>query len=224
MLAQREYSRARAVEYARRWALDRNPLYYDYTGIGGNCTNFVSQCVYAGCCTMNYTPVFGWYYLSPAERTASWTGVRFFYEFITQNGNVGPFAREVGANEVEVGDVVQLARQETGYYHSLLVVGRQGEDILVAAQSDDALDRPLSTYDYDYARFLHVEGVRIRVPDTEDCFASLLAGEAILPDLASSPPLPMEPTEMQGDEMPAPAEPAPSEPAPAPTEPPADGT
>jgi hypothetical protein len=72
MLAQREYSRARAVEYARRWALSRNPLYYDYTGIGGNCTNFVSQCVYAGCCTMNYTPDFGWYYISATDRAPAY--------------------------------------------------------------------------------------------------------------------------------------------------------
>ena len=212
MLAQREYSRARAVEYARRWALDRNPLYYDYTGIGGNCTNFVSQCVYAGSCTMNYTPVYGWYYLSAAERTASWTGVQYFYNFITQNQNVGPFAREIGVEAVEAGDVIQLGREGTGYYHTLLCVGRQGEEILVAAQSDDALDRPLSTYDYDYARFLHIEGVRINIPDTEDCFAALLAGTAILPSLASAPPLP--PEEAPPAESPEePTPPAPADPS-----------
>ena len=43
----------RAVAYARRWALDRNPLFVDFTGQGGNCTNFVSQCVLAGSCVMN---------------------------------------------------------------------------------------------------------------------------------------------------------------------------
>lgn len=32
--------------------------------------------------------------------------------------------------------------------------------ILVAAHTDDALDRPLSTYQYDVARFLHIDGVR----------------------------------------------------------------
>ena len=49
------YDRARAVEYARRWALSRNPLFTDYTGIGGDCTNFVSQAIYAGTCVQNYT-------------------------------------------------------------------------------------------------------------------------------------------------------------------------
>ena len=200
MLVTRNYDRTRAVTYARRWALSRNPLYFDYTGIGGNCTNFVSQCVYAGSCTMNYTPVFGWYYLSPAERTAAWTGVTFFYNFLTGNDNVGPFGREVGAEELLPGDVIQLGRNGTGYYHTLLLVGREGEELLVAAQSNDALDRPLSTYEYDFARFLHIDGVRLDIPDTEDCFASLLAGEAIVPNAATLPPPP------QGTDTPQPPE------------------
>lgn len=199
MLVTKEYNRDRALEYARRWALSRNPLYYDYTGIGGNCTNFVSQCVYAGSCTMNYTPIYGWYYLSVAERTASWTGVEYFYNFMTGNAGVGPFAREVPQGEAVPADVIQLGRTEGGYYHTLLITAVEEGDFLVAAQSDDALDRALSTYDYDYARFLHIEGVRLNMPDTGDCFASLLAGEAILPDIASVPPLPRP-----SEEMPAP--------------------
>ena len=45
MIVTKPYNRARAVEYAQRWALSRNPLFYDFTGGGGNCTNFVSQCL-----------------------------------------------------------------------------------------------------------------------------------------------------------------------------------
>ena len=44
--------RTRAVEYARRWALSRNPIFEDYTGIGGDCTNFVSQAIFAGTCVL----------------------------------------------------------------------------------------------------------------------------------------------------------------------------
>ena len=35
------------VNYARKWAFSRNPAYYDFENIGGDCTNFVSQCLYA---------------------------------------------------------------------------------------------------------------------------------------------------------------------------------
>ena len=36
------------IEYARRWAFSTNPAYYNFENIGGDCTNFVSQCLYAG--------------------------------------------------------------------------------------------------------------------------------------------------------------------------------
>ena len=182
MLVTKPYSRERAIEYARKWAYSRNPLFYDYTGIGGNCTNFVSQSIYAGSCTMNFTPIFGWYYLSSNERTASWTGVDYFYNFMTQNRGVGPFGREVLPADVELGDVIQLGRSEEGFYHTLLVVGFEGDVPLLAAQSDDAFNRALDTYTYDYARGIHIEGVRLRVADTSDCFDTLLSGEAIIPN------------------------------------------
>ena len=40
-----EYNREAAVSYARRWALGRNPAYMDYELWGGDCTNFISQCL-----------------------------------------------------------------------------------------------------------------------------------------------------------------------------------
>ena len=43
MLQVLPYDRAAAVAYAHRWALGRNPQFYDYEEIGGDCTNFASQ-------------------------------------------------------------------------------------------------------------------------------------------------------------------------------------
>ncbi|MBO5370985.1 MAG: amidase domain-containing protein, partial [Clostridia bacterium] len=76
-----EYDRMAAVEYAKKWALSRNPIYYDYEQIGGDCTNFISQCVYAGCGVMNYNENNGWYYLDANNKSPSWSGVSFFYDF-----------------------------------------------------------------------------------------------------------------------------------------------
>jgi len=76
------YNRRAAVEYAHRWAFDRNPRFYDYDGIGGDCTNFASQCLYAGTGVMNYTPTFGWYYFDANHKAPAWTGVEFFYNFL----------------------------------------------------------------------------------------------------------------------------------------------
>ena len=41
----RDYDRAAAVLYAHRWAYGRNPAFYDYEELGGDCTNFASQCL-----------------------------------------------------------------------------------------------------------------------------------------------------------------------------------
>jgi hypothetical protein len=114
--------------------------------------------------------------------------VREFYEFMVgigdfspKNTRIGPFANEVGRERVEIGDVVQLANSSGVFYHSLLVTGFRGRDILIAAQSNDALNRPLSTYNYATARFLHVEGINVELEDREEVFSALLNGVEIPP-------------------------------------------
>ena len=100
---------------------------------------------------------------------------------MTGNTGIGPFGREVGLDALEVGDVIQLGRDGEGFYHTLLVVGFDGEDTLVAAQTDDAFDRPLSSYTYDYARYIKIDGVRIEMQVAgEDCYEAVLNGTALL--------------------------------------------
>ncbi len=213
MLVTKPYDRERAEAYARRWALSRNPLFVDYTGRGGNCTNFVSQAVYAGSCTMNYTPIYGWYYLSDSERAAAWTGVDFFYNFMTQNKGVGPFAVETDLAGLAVGDVIQYYRADEGWYHTVLVVGFDTDGTpLIAAQSNDALDRRLDSYTYDRDRFLHIEGVRQMIPDTGDCYESLIEGVAIIPGGVAGeavPPSSVAPPATENSDDAPPAESAP---------------
>ena len=87
MLVTKPYVRENAVAYAKKYAFSQNSLFGNFAGIGGNCTNFVSQSIYAGSCEMNYTPTFGWYFISLDDRSPSWTGVEFFYNFIIQSNN-----------------------------------------------------------------------------------------------------------------------------------------
>lgn len=154
------YDRNTVVAYAREWALKRNPAFYDFQNIGGDCTNFASQCIYAGSKIMNYTPVYGWYYRSLSDRSASWTGVEYLYNFLISNTSVGPYAIEVSQGEIQPGDIIQLGRANGDFYHTLIVTATSPE-ILIAAHTYDALDRPLNTYDYYTARFLHIDGVRV---------------------------------------------------------------
>ncbi|MBR5540272.1 MAG: amidase domain-containing protein [Clostridia bacterium] len=154
------YNRAAAVAYARQWAFARNPRYYNFDSVGGDCTNFASQCVFAGAGVMNTTPTMGWYYRSSSDRTPSWTGVEYLYRFLINNRSIGPYAREVGAGEVQVGDLVQLGRSDGSFYHTPVITATSPA-ILVAAHTFDAFDRPLSTYSFDKVRFLHIDGVRV---------------------------------------------------------------
>lgn len=153
------YNRNAAVAYARRWALGRNPAYYDFENLGGDCTNFASQCIYAGSGVMNYTPDVGWYYISTSDRAAAWTGVEYLYKFLVNNKSVGPFGHVVTHTEAEPGDIVQLGTSQGRFYHCPVITAVEPE-ILVAAHTYDALDRPLSSYIYDISRFIHIDGVR----------------------------------------------------------------
>ena len=185
MLVIKPYLRERAVTYAKKYAFGQNPIFGNFRGIGGNCTNFVSQSIYAGSCVMNYTPTFGWYYISLEDRSPSWTGVQYFYNFMVSNTDVGPYGKDATLDEIEIGDVIQLGNNADGFYHTLLVVGFDGEDPLVAAQTDDAFRRPLSTYSYDFSRFIKILGVRVNIDIRDDCFNSVLDGIAIVTPEAS---------------------------------------
>ena len=187
MLVIKPYLRENALLYAARFALSQNPVFGNFAGIGGNCTNFVSQCIYAGSCKMNYKPTFGWYYISMDQRAPSWTGVDFFYNFITTNTDVGPFGREATPDEVEVGDVIQLGKNDEGFYHTLIIVGFDGDDPLVAAQTDNVYERPLSTYTYDFSRYIKILGVRLDSQTNDDCFETVYNGIAIIEDHSVTP-------------------------------------
>ena len=158
------YDRDAAVAYAHTWAYGRNPMFYDYEKIGGDCTNFASQCVYAGSQRMNFTPTYGWYYIDANKNAPAWTGVEYFYNFMTRTDeSVGPIAEETAIDRILPGDVVQLSFTGESWNHTPVIVQvlyAQPQGILVAAHSYDADYRPLSSYQYRNIRYLHFIGVR----------------------------------------------------------------
>jgi hypothetical protein len=161
------YDRDAAVSYAHTWAYGRNPRYYDFTALGGDCTNFTSQAVYAGAGVMNPTPTFGWYYYSVNRRAPAWTGVEFLYRFLVNNRGAGPAAEELGMDisQMMPGDIAQLSFDGIVFTHSPLIVAvgspPSPANILVAAHTFDADNRPLNTYQYKKLRFLHITQVNV---------------------------------------------------------------
>lgn len=154
----KEYIRKDALTYAKKWAYSRNPAYYAFDKVGGDCTSFVSQCIYAGSKVMNFTPTFGWYYINSTQRSPSWTGVQYLYNFLVNNTGPGPFATEVPKNKIQIADIIQLGTSER-FYHSLFVNAITKDNIFVASHDFDAYMRNLNTYSFEKIRFLHIIGV-----------------------------------------------------------------
>lgn len=163
MLINIPYNRDAVLEYARKWAFARNPRYLNFDNMGGDCTNFASQCIYAGCGVMNYTPTLGWYYIDGNRRSPSWTGVKFLYNFLINNKDAGPYAVLVDSQDIQVGDIVQLGDANNHFYHTPVVTGVRNGRIYVAAHTFDAYMRPLDTYVYSAIRYIHILGARKHV-------------------------------------------------------------
>lgn len=148
------YNREAAVNYAEKWALYRNPMYYDFSLIGGDCTNFISQCLYSGNIPMNRNKN-GWFYQSLESRSPSWSGVEEFWSFaISNKTEFGVKIKEILLSELEIGDIIQLGN-DSGYYHTLLVtklISPTPNNIFICAHDYDSLNRKLSSYNYQKIR------------------------------------------------------------------------
>lgn len=162
-----EMSRARydadeAASYAKKYALRDNisfPRYFK------DCTNFVSQCVFAGGIEMDYPydipggtdKTTKYWYCLPAgaswKDTSSWVGVEDFYEYCINEANA---ERHVYASlsalkqGVEIGDVVQLKTTDGGWYHSIFISDYdKDEGYLYCGHAEDRLDKPIDNLDPD---------------------------------------------------------------------------
>ena len=134
-----DYDRRAVVMYAHQWAYGRNPAFYDYENLGGD------------------------YYIDSDQKAPAWTGVPYLYNFLTRNGpSVGPVGEPCDLEQLRQGDLIQLSFKGTEFQHSPIVVSVGNpvtpENVLIAAHSYDADNRPLSTYEYRDIRFVHILG------------------------------------------------------------------
>ena len=155
------YNREKAVAYAHRWAYGFNPAYGNFTDMGGDCTNFLSQCLHAGGLPMNYRPVTGWFYNSLSSRAPAWTGVQPFFNFMTGLQGGRPYAAVVSLEEIEPGDVLQISfdggvRFSHGFF--VVEVGSPLSEatMLGATHTENSDYRPLSHWQGAVYRCLHI--------------------------------------------------------------------
>lgn len=170
----------------RRWALDNcesmfpesaipGVSYYDFSKIPYNydCTNFVSHALFKGGATMNDKGGYGivgddqWYFRDNANRSSSWAGVPYLYNFLTRSvtddRNPGPFGEEKSNIYAEIGDVLQFYNNRYGgWRHSAIVTTVNGSDIYYSSRTSSNLahNRKDAKLDAEKSitRLIHLEG------------------------------------------------------------------
>lgn len=142
------YNRIKAIEYAKKYVYNYNPAYYNFSNIGGDCTNFVSQCVLAGDKIMDYKPN-GWFYNSLGSRSPAWTSVEEFWNY----GLLGTSfkIKEVDISGLEIGDIIQFFNPQTKkYYHNVIITKILQpisiKNILVTSHDNNAYNKSLALY------------------------------------------------------------------------------
>lgn len=155
----KSYDRIAAINYAQKWALSRNPKFYNFDPVGGDCTSFVSQCLFAGSQKMNYNSSNGWFYNSGYDKSPSWSGVEFLYTFLIKNKGVGPRGKDVSQKEIKAGDIAQLSFSGNKFEHSLFIL--DPTTLSVAAHTYDVLGKKISEYNFAKLRFIHIVDVGI---------------------------------------------------------------
>lgn len=159
------YNRQKVLEYAKKWAYSRNPQYYNFDTVGGDCTSFASQCIYAGANVMNYSKKNGWYYINGNNKSPAWSGVEFLYKFLTTNKLTGPYGNEVNKAQIEIGDIAQLSFDGNGFMHTLVITKIENrvdlDKILISSHTFDSFNKKISEYNFKKIRFIHINNVRV---------------------------------------------------------------
>ena len=162
------FDTTKAIEYAHRWALDRNPNFLNFDELGGDCANYISQILLAGGCPMDYTPTWGWYYSDGNDKSPSWIGVEYLYNYLMREKESGIFAVEISAEEAKVGDIVQMSFNGRYFQHMAFIIEASRtpnepfsyDSIKINAHSFDSQNRALDTYQWRNIRFLRILGYK----------------------------------------------------------------
>lgn len=122
------YRREAAVAYAERWWNEPNPAYHTFEV---NCTNYVSQCIFAGGAPMNYTGKreSGWWYKGRVNGqelwSYSWAVANGLQHYLRQSRASGLRAEAMDSPlDLMLGDVICYDWDGTGRFgHNTVVTG-----------------------------------------------------------------------------------------------------
>ncbi|UHA74865.1 amidase domain-containing protein [Paenibacillus sp. 481] len=161
------YLREKAVEYAEQWWNEANPRFLSFED---DCTNYVSQCLFAGGAPMNYTGrrETGWWYKGMVNGREAWSyswAVADSLERLLTYNEAGLRATVVSrASDLQLGDIIAYDWDGNGHYqHNSIVTSFDKSGMpLVNAHTTNSRHRYWD-YQDSYAwtgatqyRFLHI--------------------------------------------------------------------
>lgn len=132
------YNRDLAVKYAQKWWNKRNPAYRVFKD---DCSNFISQCLYAGGFPMEFSKsrTVGWWYKGNSW-SFSWTVAHALMLYLVGSR----YTKQVSdISELELGDIICLDFEGDGRFnHSLIITDFDDDNNpLVNAHSYDSSNR-----------------------------------------------------------------------------------
>jgi len=163
-----EYNRKLATSYAMQYALEPNKNYKFYefvNGNGGDCTNFVSQCLRAGGAHMDYNNVRPWWYDGRGKASICWAVANSLFWYLKTNQRLNRNAikgLEVeNLREIEIGDVVFYENYNNSIFHAAIItsfIELSGNlEPLISQHSYNQINETyIKSYDYKKAHFLKI--------------------------------------------------------------------
>lgn len=135
MFRQNSYKGLNAVNYALNYAITPNPLYRYFPEIGdggGDCSNFISQCLHAGSAPFDYGTSAPWWYnnkgtlnVNDDAWSISWAVAHSLYWTLKIRGAKklkGIKGIEVdNISMLELGDIIQYENYRGIIYHSAII-------------------------------------------------------------------------------------------------------
>ncbi len=163
MAPENNYIREKAVNYALKYALSPNPSfkYFDvYESLGGDCTNFVSQCLLAGGAPMTYGTEYAWWYKG-SSWSIPWAVAHSLYWTlrVNQKSNYyGPRGLEVSdINQLQLGDLIFYEDNSGIIYHSAIITSFDSFGPLISQHTFNALNISyLKTWKAKHMHFISV--------------------------------------------------------------------
>lgn len=124
-----KYNRVEAVNYAIKYALEPNKGYKYIQSIndeGGDCTNFVSQCLKAGGAPMDYNMIRPWWYdMKKGKGSICWSVAHSLYWYLKVNQrinrNVMKGLEVEDITKLEIGDVIFYENYDNVIFHSAII-------------------------------------------------------------------------------------------------------